>query len=171
VNLRRLRPETLSDAAFRPFGDVIWKNEEAAGDINDGTTRKYADLAAIDTAAQGGRTTLHIYRSRAVSLPLRIEKMERHPLGSQAFLPLHHHPFLVVVAPAAESLDAAAVRAFVTNGDQGINYRKGVWHHYLVNLREGGEYLVIDRGGAGANCDEQRLDEPLLIERGLIPPV
>jgi ureidoglycolate lyase len=80
--------------------------------------------------------------------------LERHPLGSQLFMPLSADPFVVVVAPPAAVPDREAVRAFLTNGRQGVNYRRGAWHHPLIALAAGREFLVIDRGGPGENCDE-----------------
>jgi ureidoglycolate lyase len=80
--------------------------------------------------------------------------LERHPLSSQLFMPLAGQPFLVVVAAAGEDPDAAAVRAFATNGRQGVNYRRGTWHHPLIAIGDAGEFLVIDRAGEGRNCDE-----------------
>jgi ureidoglycolate lyase len=85
--------------------------------------------------------------------------LERHLLGSQAFVPLNDKPYLVVVAPAGE-LDAQRIRAFVTSGWQGVNYAKGVWHHPLLALDRVSDFLVVDRGGEGRNCDEQMLPQP-----------
>lgn len=148
-----LRPEPLSAAAFEGFGDVI----EAQGEfqlINEGTTRHFADRAAIDVAGEGGRPQLGIYRTVPARPPMPIRMLERHPLGSQCFMPLARQRFLVVVAPAGGAIDPHSIRAFVTNGRQGVNYRRGTWHHPLIALGEAGEFLVIDRGGDGANCDQ-----------------
>lgn len=87
--------------------------------------------------------------------------MERHPLGSQAFIPLDDRPYLVVVAPAGD-LDESKIRAFVTRGWQGVNYAKGVWHHPLLALGKVSDYIVVDRGGGeGHNLNEQDLKESL----------
>jgi ureidoglycolate lyase len=91
-------------------------------------------------------------------LPFEITMMERHPLGSQAFIPLNDKPYLVVVAPAGE-LDESKIRAFVTSGWQGVNYAKGVWHHPLLALGEVSDFIVVDRGGDGHNLNEQNLRE------------
>ena len=108
----------------------------------------------VDVAAEGGQPGVSIYRAEARPWPLPIGMLERHPLGSQLFMPLSGERFLVVVAPAAAVPDRAAVRAFVTNGHQGVNYRRGTWHHPLIALAGPGEFLVIDRAGPGSNCDE-----------------
>jgi ureidoglycolate lyase len=84
--------------------------------------------------------------------------LERHPRGSQAFIPQNDKPYLVVVAPAGE-LDPSKLRAFVSRGWQGVNYARGVWHHPLLALGEVSDFLVVDRGGEGHNCDEQDLPE------------
>ncbi len=159
-----LHLKPLTQEAFAPFGDVIQKQGHYPEEINYGQTRKYAGLAQIDVADEEGTTTVHIYRSRPVSLPFRVEVMEYHPLGSQAFIPLHRRPFLVVVAPPAEILDFDSIQGFFTNGEQGVNLNKGVWHHYQLSLIENCDYLVIERKGPSVNTIEQHLDEALLIE-------
>jgi len=144
--------EPLHRERFAPFGDVIEVGGGKPIPINDGTTVRYDDLAAIDIAGEGGRPVVSIFDSRPFGFPLEVRTLERHPLSSQAFVPLNHHPFVVVVAPAGESVRRADVRAFVTNGAQGVNYRRGVWHHaciVTVHMR----FLVIDRGIAEPNCD------------------
>ncbi len=158
-----LKLQPLTAQAFAPFGDVIEKTAASVQEINHGQTRKYADLAQVDTANAGGRPAMHIYNSSPVSLPLRIETLERHPLGSQAFIPLHPRPFLIVVAPAGAAPQASQVRGFFSNGQQGVNYRKGVWHHYQITLHEASDYLVIDRAGPGGNFEEYRLAQALVI--------
>ena len=157
-----LTPEPLTAEAFRPFGDVV-EARDAYELINDGTTKKFADLALIDVAAEGGRPCVSIYRATPYQMPLTIRMLERHPLGTQLFMPLHREPFLIVVASAGDTLDPATVRAFVTNGRQGINYNRGTWHHPLIAPGQPSEFLVIDREGVGSNCDEQLLG----IERSL----
>jgi ureidoglycolate lyase len=153
-----LRPEPLTAAAFRPFGDVI-----EAGDayelINSGTTKKFADLARIDVAAEGGRPCISIYRATPYELPLKITMLECHPLGTQLFMPLNSEPFLVVVACAGDTIDPSNVRAFVTNGHQGINYHRGTWHHPLIALLEQSDFLVVDRLGIGNNIAEVTFNE------------
>lgn len=149
---RELAVEALTASAFALFGEVV-EAGAAPESINEGTARRYADLATIEL--EGGRPRVSLYRAEARSLPLAITMLERHPLGSQLFMPLSPEPFMVVVAPAAPVPDRSAVRAFLTNGRQGVNYRRGTWHHPLIAPRAG-EFLVLDRGGPGANCDEFR---------------
>lgn len=160
----RLNLKPLTSDAFAPFGDVIQKQGHYPEEINYGQTRKYARLAGVDTADEGGEPAVHIYRSRPISLPFRIEMMECHPLGSQAFMPLHRRPFLVVVAPASDRFSFKSIQGFFTNGEQGVNIHKGVWHHYQLSLDEISDYLVIDRDGPGDNRIEQHLEKALFIE-------
>jgi len=158
-----LIPQALTAEAFAEFGDVISTELTRSELINEGNTEKFGDLATIDTDAEGGSTAVHIYRSQPKSLPLTIKVMERHPLSSQAFIPLHSRPFLVIVAPAGEILESGSVRAFLSTGKQGVNLKRGTWHHYQVSLQEVSDYLVIDRKGPGANFEERRLSPPLIV--------
>ena len=158
-----IRPEPLTREAFLPFGDVLDTDGVDPEIINFGNTQKYGDLAEF-TFADGGQGQLSIYRSQAIELPFRIQQVERHPLGSQAFYPLHERPFPVVVALAGAFPTAKDIRVFITNGRQGVNLHPGVWHHYQLTLGQESDYLVIDRRGAGDNCQEHRLDEEVLLD-------
>ena len=152
--------EPLTREAFAPFGDVI----ELAGakqiPINLGTTIRYHDLAKVDVTDEGGRTLVNLFRGQPRELPFEVTMLERHPLGSQAFVPLNDKPYLVVVALAGE-LDVTQIRAFVSSGWQGVNYAKGVWHHPLIALGEVSDFIVVDRGGDGLNLNEQDLPDSL----------
>ena len=163
-----LRPEPLTAEAFRPFGDVI-EARDVFELINSGTTQKFADLAQIDVGANGGRACISIYRATPYELPLTVKMLERHPLGTQLFMPLHGEPFLIVVAPRGDQIDPLTVQAFVTNDRQGINYHRGTWHHPLIALRSSSEFLVIDRTGQGTNCDELLLDRDELVLKSGVP--
>ncbi|WP_430869570.1 ureidoglycolate lyase [Cupriavidus basilensis] len=153
----RLPVEPLSAAAFAAFGDVIESEGRAPMVINGGMTLRYNDLAGIDVGAGGGRALISFFDAQPYALPLVIASMERHPLGSQAFVPMGEAVFLVVVAPAGDQLDETAIRAFVTNGRQGVNYARGVWHHSLIVTQGSARFVVVDRGGEGHNCDVTEL--------------
>jgi ureidoglycolate lyase len=165
--MRTLTVEPLTRQAFEPFGDVIELKGARHFPINLGTTERFHDLARIDVGDEGGRPLVSLLRGEPRTSPMEIRMMERHPLGSQAFIPLTDTPFLVVVAPAGP-LDPAKLRAFVTRGWQGVNYAKGVWHHPLLALERVSDFIVVDRGGEGPNCDEAWLDEVLHLSSAAI---
>lgn len=150
----QLTAEKLTQSAFQPFGDVIETANKPFISINDGNAERYHNLAQLDLLAQSGEPLVSVFRARPYPKPLLIKMMERHPLSSQAFYPLTTDPFLVLVAPADEEPTAENMRLFVTNGSQGVNFHRGVWHHPLLVLVEQQDFLVIDRGGKEKNCDE-----------------
>jgi ureidoglycolate lyase len=153
---RAITPRPLTADAFAPFGDVIEASDRAEQiDINYGHTVRFNDLAAIDVTDEGGRAIVSLFRADPLIPPL-LKVFERHPLGSQAFVPLGAHGYLVAVAPAGD-FDPSAVQVFVAGPDQGVNYRKGVWHHFLLALHARSDFLVIDRAGPGENLDEIHL--------------
>jgi len=160
ARVKSLPVEPLTRAAFAPFGDVIELEGARQIPINLGTTTRFHDLAHIDVADGGGRPLVSLFRGQPRRLPFEVTMLERHPLGSQAFVPLTDQPYLIVVAPAGP-LAPDAARAFVTRGWQGVNYAKGVWHHPLIALGQVSDFIVIDRGGEGPNCDEYELPESL----------
>lgn len=148
-----LSVEPLTRSAFAPFGDVIQADGHAVHySINEGNTERFHDLAQIDPGPQG-RAIVSIFRGHARSLPFAIRMMERHPKGSQAFIPLSGHPWLVVVAARDTRPQAQDLRAFLCTAQQGVNYAPGVWHHPLLALQDTSDFLVIDRAGPGENCD------------------
>ena len=149
-----LTVEPLTREAFREFGDVIEIEGAESFPINEGTTTRYHDLAQVDVASEAGVPLISIFRGLARPAPIEVRMMEHHPLGSQAFYPLQNHAYLVVVAPRGGAVGPGDLRAFRAAGDQGVNYRRGVWHHPLLVLRDGHDFLVVDRGGEGDNCVE-----------------
>jgi len=150
----RLRPAALTSAAFAAFGDVIETEGRPHRTINDGYAERYSDLSRIDATEADGRPLLNIFAAKPRRLPFSIRMVERHPLSSQHFVPLARRPFLAVVAAPGDSPRPDDLRAFVTNGRQGVTYARGTWHHPLIALAEPCDFLVIDRGGPGENCDE-----------------
>ncbi len=161
-----IRP--LTSEAFSPFGDVISAEQcEHTFSINYGLTTRFHDLARIDTLAQEGKTSVNIFRSTPMPLPIRIELLERHPLSSQLFYPLSDRPYLVVVAPQGPLFESN-IRCFIARGDQGVNYARGTWHHFSLALEDVSDFLVVDRTGPGDNCDEQSLETPLLFTQEAI---
>ena len=167
---RILKPRPLTREAFRRFGDVIEaRASDAPREINQGYGLRFDDLAQVH--AGDGRAIVSIFRSKPSALPFAIRTMERHPLGSQAFVPLSGRPYLVVVAPAGP-FDMNAVEAFVASERQGVNFRPGVWHHFNLALVEESEFLVIDRDGPGDNLEEvfwSEAEAPILVAPDALP--
>ena len=159
-----LKAELLTRERFAPYGDVIDASREAGDAMNEARFDRFDDLCNVDIINEG-HVAVSIARCRTpTSLPLRLDMVERHPLGSQAFIPLSPCKMLIVVAPPQESVDVNELRAFVTNGRQGFNYRRGTWHMPLIGFDEGQEYLVIDRGGNEPNCETHMIDEIVFVE-------
>ncbi|RMV72086.1 ureidoglycolate lyase [Pseudomonas coronafaciens] len=152
--MRKLTIEPLTKEAFAPFGDVIETDGSDHFMINNGSTMRFHRLAEVETAQPDDKAIISIFRAQALQLPLTIGMLERHPLGSQAFIPLLGKPFLIVVAPVGDAPEPELTRAFVTNGRQGINYHRGVWHHPVLTIKKQDDFLVVDRSGSGNNCDE-----------------
>ncbi|OYX42827.1 MAG: Ureidoglycolate hydrolase [Rhodobacterales bacterium 32-67-9] len=152
-----IRTEPLTAAAFAPYGDVL----EASGDpdrlINEGLCGRFHDRARLDFGS--GRAGISIFDAVPRALPYDFSLVERHPDGSQAFLPMTLHPFLVIAAPDVNGRPGRP-RAFVTAPGQGINLHRGTWHGVLAPLHAPGLFAVVDRIGAGANLEEFRYDAP-----------
>lgn len=149
-----VRPEPLTAEAFKPFGDVIETRDRDFFMINSGSTQRFHRLAEVMLGQAADRAIISIFRAKHTPMPMQVRMLERHPQGSQAFVPLKQNPFLVLVAPAGETPDPASIRAFITDGTQGVNYHTGVWHHPVLTCVEEDDFLVVDREGEGNNCDE-----------------
>lgn len=160
---RILQIEPLTIEAFEPFGDVIEPdNAREIRLINGGTTTRFHDLAPVDVATEGGRPLISIFRGKPFALPVVIAMMERHPLGSQAFIPLSPRPFLIAVAPD-EGGRPGTPRIFLATG-RGVAYNRGTWHHPLLALEDVSDFLVVDRGGDGMNLEEAEYEAAYRVE-------
>ncbi len=150
-----LPAEPLSSVAFAPYGQVIECAGRDSFAINGGSSERFTDLAQMETDP-AGHLALSIFQAKQRPQPFVLTTMERHPLGSQAFMPLKEQAFLIAVAaqtPEDAKPIAGQLKIFRSNGHQGINFNAGVWHHPLIALSNG-DFLVIDRIGPGANCEE-----------------
>lgn len=152
--MRRLCPVALTREDFSPFGEVMQLDDARRISINRGLTTRFHDLFTIDCDADGGRPIVSVFRTEPLPMPHRIETMERHPLGSQAFIPLDREPFLLLVAPPGDTVSADDLVLFRTNGDQGVNFARNTWHHYQIVIGQRRDFMVIDRGGPGDNLEE-----------------
>jgi ureidoglycolate lyase len=149
-----LKIEPLMAETFSGFGDVIETQGRDHFMINNGSTERFHRLADIDVRGESAKAIISIFRAQQLEMPLNVVMLERHPQGSQAFIPLKGNPFLIVVAPKGENIDPENIRAFISNGQQGVNYHTGVWHHPILTTVPEDDFLVADRSGDGNNCDE-----------------
>ena len=155
-----LKPEPLTQEAFAVFGEVI----EVGGEpimINEGTTERYHRLT--DVTVGEGAAIINIFRAQPRQLPMPITMMERHPLGSQAFLPTNDEPYLVLVCEGEKEPDPQTLKLFVAKG-QGVNYKANCWHHPLLALKDVTNFWVVDRTGSGNNLEEVDFSKELHIE-------
>ena len=160
--MSRIFTEPLTRAAFAAFGEVIETDGAAHYLINQGHCARYHALALAMTKGTGGQIGMSIFRAQPYALPLQLTMMERHPLGSQAFMPLSQNPFLVVVAPD-ENGAPGMPRAFMTKPGQGVNYPPNLWHGVVTPIGEAQDFLVVDRIGEGPNLEEFFFSTPYYI--------
>ena len=153
--------EPLTAAAFAPFGDLLDVSGEPDKIINQGLCGRYHDRAVVEVT--DGKAGISLFNAQARQLPLVLDMVERHPDGSQAFLPMSFTPFLVIVAPD-ENGKPGRPRAFLTTAGQGVNYLRGTWHGVLTPLHAPGLFAVVDRIGAGDNLQEHWFDTPFTVE-------
>lgn len=153
----------LTREAFAPFGDVIETDGAKNFEINNGSTIRFHDLANVETLGSNASTLMSIFRGDKKQFPLKIDMMERHPLGSQAFVPMQARAFLVVVSLDVNGVPAKP-QAFLVAGNQGVNYGANVWHHPLLSLEQDSDFLVVDRGGDGENLEEHFFEHGYVIQ-------
>jgi ureidoglycolate lyase len=155
--------EPLSPDTFAPFGDVLDTSGEPDRLINAGLCGRWHDRARLDFGP-GGRAGISLFRSETRQFPYALDLLERHPLGSQAFLPMTQDPFVVIVAEDDEGTPIH-IRAFLTAPGQGINFLRNTWHGVLTPLAPPGLFAVVDRIGEGQNLQEYHLPAPLIVMR------
>lgn len=158
---RTLKIQPLTATAFAPFGDVLEAKGAPDKIINQGLCGRYHDRATLDFS--DGKAGISIFKGTRRTLPLTLDMVERHPEGSQAFIPMSADPFLVVVASDNNGTPATPL-AFITAPGQAINFHKGTWHGVLTALSEPGLFTVIDRIGTGKNLQEHWFDAPYCIQ-------
>ena len=160
---REITMVPLTEEAFAPFGEVLEATGTPDRIINQGLCGRFHDIATLDIL--DGRPGISLFKSDARRLPHTLDMVERHPLGSQAFLPMSPDPFLVVVAPDTQGTPGIP-RAFRTAPGQGINFARNTWHGVLTPLSRPGLFAVIDRIGEGANLEEHWFDTPWTVRDG-----
>lgn len=159
---RTIKPAPLTARAFAPFGDVLEATGVPDKVINQGLCDRFHDRAKLDFG-EHGRAGISIFRAKPFSLPMTLEMVERHPDGSQAFIPMSEHSFLVVVAPDIDGTPGAPL-AFLTAPGQGVNFHRGIWHGALSPLYEPGLFAVVDRIGDTPNLEEHWFKSPYVVE-------
>ncbi len=153
----------LTRESFARFGEVIEKDGADHFPINQGTTERFHNLAHLDLNRVGGKPIISIFETQSRPMPIKLEVMERHPLGSQAFYPLQNHDWLIVVASDPNPLDPKNLKAFRATGLQGINYAPNIWHHPLLVLEADSRFLVVDRMGPGDNLEEREFESEVCL--------
>ena len=154
--------QPLTSGAFACFGEVIEMDGADNFPINAGKCTRYHDLAKIETTGEKARPMISLLRGEPYPLPVVLKMVERHPLGSQAFIPLSQNPFLIVVARETANGPSEPL-AFRTRPGQGVNIGRNVWHGILTPLEGVSDFAVVDRGGEGVNLEEHFYAEPFLI--------
>ncbi|MDA0348214.1 MAG: ureidoglycolate lyase [Verrucomicrobia bacterium] len=162
--------EPLTSEAFAPYGDVVEAEGHEGSPINQGRANRFDALVTVDCEGTEKPPVISMVEARQYDLPKTVTFLERHPFGSQAFFPNSSTPFLVVVAAPSESVDETTLKAFVSNGKQGVNYHRNTWHHVMLTPFGDVTFIVVDRSDPESNCIEHwyaEEDQPLIDSSGL----
>ncbi|RWO81355.1 MAG: ureidoglycolate lyase [Mesorhizobium sp.] len=151
--MSRIVARPLTRENFAEFGDVIDMGGDNHYPINGGKAERYHDLATAEAQGPNARVLISMVRGTPYDFPLKLTMVERHPFGSQAFIPLSPRPFLVVVCHDSDE-GPGEPHAFITAPGQGVNYPRNRWHGVLTPIGEAQDFLVVDRGGDGSNLEE-----------------
>lgn len=157
--MKTITARPLTREAFAAFGDVLDTDWADHFPINGGKCERYHDLAGVEAEGPNARVLISIFKGTPYGFPLRLAMVERHPLGSQAFMPLSPAPFLVVVCHDGPE-GPGEPQAFVTAPGQGVSYRRNTWHGVLTPIGAPQDFLVVDRGGDGNNLEEHHFETP-----------
>ena len=153
-----IKPIPITKENFAKYGDMISTKDIKPLEINNGYAKRYDGIANLNTSSDNGETTISIFSALKRSFPMKIDMMEKHPLGSQAFIPMKETTFLVFVAPKEEKLDLNKIEAFIIPPGIGVNYKPGTWHFPLIST-EDMNFLVVDRKGSGDNLVIENLEK------------
>ena len=157
-----INPKPITKENFSKFGDMISTNDIKPIEINNGYAKRFDGIANVDTSKDNGETIISIFSALKRSFPMKIDMMEKHPLGSQAFVPMKDTTFLVFVAPKGNKPDLNKIEAFIIPPGIGVNYNPGTWHFPLIST-ENMNFLVIDRKGSGDNLVIENLDKEEIV--------
>ena len=153
-----IKPKAINKEKFKKFGDMITTDDIKPLEINDGYAKRYDGIANLDAKKDNGESTISIFSALKRSFPMKVDMMEKHPLGSQAFIPMKETTFLAFVAPEGAKPDLDKVEAFIIPKGVGVNYNAGIWHFPLI-ATEDMDFLVVDRKGEGDNLVLHDLDK------------
>ena len=145
-----IKPIKITKINFATYGDLVSFDDVKPMNINAGYAKRFDNLANINTSKNEGRTIISIFSALKRTFPMKIDMMEKHPLGSQAFIPMKETTFLSFVAPPGEKPAIDKIESFIIPPKTGINYKPGTWHFPLIST-ENTNFLVIDRKGDGEN--------------------
>ena len=145
-----IKPKKITKENFAKFGDVISTQNIKPMDINNGYAKRFDNLADINTSNNNATASMSIFSALKRSFPMKIDMMEKHPLGSQAFIPMKETNFIAFVAPLGDKPEISKIESFIVSPGIGINYKPGIWHFPLIST-ENMNFLVVDRKGAGDN--------------------
>ena len=145
-----IKPKKITRKNFQKFGDLISIKKKKSININDGYAKRFDNLCRINTSSKKGKTIMSIFSAKKRKFPMNIKMMEKHPLGSQAFVPMDETTFLVFVAPKGKRPNTKKIESFIVPKQTGINYKPGIWHFPLISTKNM-NFLVIDRKGIGNN--------------------
>ena len=156
------KPVKISKENFTNYGDLISTNNVKPIDINNGYAKRFDNLANINTSKDQGKTIVSIFSALKRNFPMKVDMMEKHPLGSQAFIPMKETTFLAFVAPQNNKPEIEKVESFIIPPGIGINYKPGIWHFPLIST-ENMNFLVVDRQGPGNNLVIENLEKERII--------
>ena len=157
-----IKPTIITRDNFAQYGDLISSNDVEAIDINNGYAKRFDNLAKISTSKNDGKTIISIFSALKRNFPMEIDMMEKHPLGSQAFMPMKETTFLCFVAPLGDFPDVNKMQSFIVPPKTGINYKPGTWHFPLIST-ENTSFLVVDRKGSGENLVIHKFNKEKII--------
>ena len=157
-----INPKPITKENFSKFGDMITTADIKPIEINKGYAKRFDGIANLNTSKDNGETIISIFSALKRSFPMKINMMEKHPLGSQAFIPMKQTTFLVLVAPEGNKPDLNKIEAFIIPPEIGVNYNPGTWHFPLI-ATEDMNFLVVDRKGSGNNLVIENLNKEELI--------
>ena len=157
-----IKPKLITRTNFVTYGDLISSDDIKPMDINAGYAKRFDNLANINTSKDEGKTVVSIFSALKRTFPMKIDMMEKHPLGSQAFIPMKETTFLSFVAPPGEKPDIDKIESFIISPRTGINYKPDIWHFPLIST-ENTNFLVIDRKGDGENLIIHKFEKEKII--------